>query len=33
MVDWAHRGPGAAVVERVDEREAPVEGGSTFQVR
>jgi acylphosphatase len=33
MVDWAHRGPRAAVVERVDEREAPVEGGSTFQVR
>jgi acylphosphatase len=33
MVDWAHRGPGAAVVERVDEREAPAEGGSSFQVR
>ena len=33
MVAWAHRGPAAAVVERVDEREAPAEGGSTFDVR
>jgi acylphosphatase len=33
MVAWARRGPGTARVERVDEREAAAEGGSTFEVR
>jgi acylphosphatase len=33
LVDWARRGPSAAVVERVDERDVAAEGGSTFDVR
>jgi acylphosphatase len=33
MVAWAHHGPRAAVVERVDEREAAAVGGSSFEVR
>ena len=33
LVEWAHRGPSAAVVERVDEREVATEGCSTFEVR
>jgi len=33
MVAWARRGPGTARVERLDEREAAPERGSTFEVR
>jgi acylphosphatase len=33
MVAWAREGPRHAVVERVDVREVPPEGGSRFEVR